>query len=74
MGSMQPPTCCAYVRTSKRLDTGALWIDEQRRVYNTADGVLMGVLTKVQRHTVDPEHLEYHRMHIAITQADTPQP
>jgi putative restriction endonuclease len=61
---------CLCPNDHKRLDTGAIWVDGNRRVYNTVDGQLVGVLTVVQRHAPAPEHFEYHREHITIRQED----
>jgi putative restriction endonuclease len=56
---------CLCPNDHKRLDTGAIWIDEQRRVFRTADGSYVGLLTTVGRHIPDPAHLQYHREHIS---------
>lgn len=56
---------CLCPNDHKRLDTGAIWIDEKRRVYRSDTDENIGMLATVSKHKPDAEHLSYHRDHVA---------
>ena len=56
---------CLCPNDHVRLDSGAIWIADNFRVFDTVGGALMGPLMKLPQFTPDLVHLEYHREHVA---------
>ncbi|WP_240669779.1 YDG/SRA domain-containing protein [Actinoplanes solisilvae] len=47
------------------LDTGAIYVDPDWTVWDTATGNVVGTLQRIARHRVDPQQLAYHKAHYA---------